>query len=183
MLVVTAEVTDHVHLHGYDLMADVAPGKPARIEFTADARRPLRDRARGPRARDRRPRGPSLTLIAHGIGGVRDLPVPDWLFFWGGAVVLVLSFLALGALWRTQQLERRAAGRPLPAALERFLRSAALHAVLGVVSAALLVLVFLTALLGEPSASENLSPTFVYVVFWLGLVPVQVLLRRTCGGC
>jgi hypothetical protein len=37
VLVVSAEVSDHVHLHGYDLMADVAPGKPARIEFTADA--------------------------------------------------------------------------------------------------------------------------------------------------
>jgi len=25
-----------VHVHGYDLMADVAPGKPARIDFTAN---------------------------------------------------------------------------------------------------------------------------------------------------
>ena len=39
-------------------------------------------------------------LVAHGIGGVRDLPVPTWLFFWGGAIVLVLSFVALGALWQ-----------------------------------------------------------------------------------
>ena len=46
-------------------------------------------------------------LLAHGIGGVRDLPVPTWLFFWGGAVVLVVSFLALGVLWRTPQLEAR----------------------------------------------------------------------------
>lgn len=36
-LVVRADVTDHVHLHGYDLMADVAPGAPARIDFVADA--------------------------------------------------------------------------------------------------------------------------------------------------
>jgi hypothetical protein len=34
---VTADVTDHVHVHGYDLMADVAPGEPATIRFTADA--------------------------------------------------------------------------------------------------------------------------------------------------
>ena len=33
---VSADVTDHVHLHGYDLFADVAPGSPAVIEFTAD---------------------------------------------------------------------------------------------------------------------------------------------------
>jgi hypothetical protein len=36
VLRVTADVADHVHLHGYDLMADVAPGKPGQIRFTAD---------------------------------------------------------------------------------------------------------------------------------------------------
>jgi hypothetical protein len=35
-IVVRADVSDHVHLHGYDLMADVAPGAPARIDFVAD---------------------------------------------------------------------------------------------------------------------------------------------------
>jgi hypothetical protein len=36
-IVVRADVSDHVHLHGYDLMADVAPGRPATIELVADA--------------------------------------------------------------------------------------------------------------------------------------------------
>jgi hypothetical protein len=35
VLVVTADVSDHVHLHGYDVMRDVAPGKPARLPFKA----------------------------------------------------------------------------------------------------------------------------------------------------
>lgn len=35
-LVVTADVSDHVHLHGYDLMADVALGAPARLTFVAE---------------------------------------------------------------------------------------------------------------------------------------------------
>ncbi len=34
-LVVTVDVADHVHLHGYDKMVDVAPGRPARLPFTA----------------------------------------------------------------------------------------------------------------------------------------------------
>ena len=38
--------------------------------------------------------------LAHGIGGVRDLPVPGWLFYWGAAIVLVVSFVALSALWQ-----------------------------------------------------------------------------------
>jgi hypothetical protein len=36
-LVVRAELADHVHLHGYDLIADVGPGRTGVIEFTADA--------------------------------------------------------------------------------------------------------------------------------------------------
>ena len=34
-LIVSADVSDEVHVHGYDLMADVAPGSPARISFEA----------------------------------------------------------------------------------------------------------------------------------------------------
>jgi cytoskeletal protein RodZ len=36
VLTVNADVTDEVHLHGYDLTADVAPGQPGRITFRAD---------------------------------------------------------------------------------------------------------------------------------------------------
>lgn len=35
-LVVEADVSDEVHVHGYDLFAEVTPGMPATIEFTAD---------------------------------------------------------------------------------------------------------------------------------------------------
>ena len=35
VLTVTSDVSDHVHLHGYDLMQDVGPGMPARIDFRA----------------------------------------------------------------------------------------------------------------------------------------------------
>jgi len=36
VFVVRSDVSDEVHLHGYDLAVDVAPGEPARIRFTAD---------------------------------------------------------------------------------------------------------------------------------------------------
>ena len=35
ILIVNSDVADHVHLLGYDVMRDVAPGKPARLAFTA----------------------------------------------------------------------------------------------------------------------------------------------------
>jgi hypothetical protein len=37
VLVVESALTDHVHVHGYDLMADIAPGAPATIRFKATA--------------------------------------------------------------------------------------------------------------------------------------------------
>jgi hypothetical protein len=35
VLTVTSDVSDHVHLHGYDIMRDVGPGQPATISFRA----------------------------------------------------------------------------------------------------------------------------------------------------
>jgi hypothetical protein len=35
LVVVRSDVSDHVHVHGYDLMGDVAPGRPARMQFRA----------------------------------------------------------------------------------------------------------------------------------------------------
>jgi hypothetical protein len=112
---------------------------------------------------------------AHGIGGVRDLPVPLWLFYYGGAIVLIVSFIALGILWRRPLLEAHAGGRPLPAVLQRVILSPALRFVLGALGFFLLVIVAAAALFGTSVVDRNLAPAFVYVIFWLGLVPVVVL--------
>lgn len=115
-------------------------------------------------------------LFAHGIGGVRDLPVPTWLFTWGAAFVLFVSFVALGVLWRRPLLEREDWGQPLPAWLQTVLLSRVLRIAVGAMSFGLLVLVTVAAYVGDISPSRNITPTFIYVVFWLGLVPVVILL-------
>ena len=51
--------------------------------------------------------------LAHGIGQIQDLPIPRWLFYYGAALVLIVSFVALGILWREPRLAAREAGRPL----------------------------------------------------------------------
>ena len=117
-----------------------------------------------------------MTLVAHGIGGVRDLPVPAWLFFWGAGIVLVVSFVLLGALWRQPLLARLADGRPAPDALSRVVLSTPLRVVLQAASAGLLALVLAAALVGDTDPFRNLAPTWIYVVFWLGLPLLSVLL-------
>jgi hypothetical protein len=118
-----------------------------------------------------------MTLpLAHGIGVVKDLPLPLWLFYYTGAIVLVVSFVALGVLWTKPRLETSTWERPLPSWLQRILLSTALRVLLGGLAFGLLVLVFLASLLGEPSVGANLAPTFVFVVFWVGMVPLVVVL-------
>ena len=41
---------------------------------------------------------------AHGIQLTTDLPIPEWLFAWAAAVVLVASFVALATLWPQPRL-------------------------------------------------------------------------------
>jgi hypothetical protein len=113
--------------------------------------------------------------LAHGISEVEDLPIPLWLFLYGAALTLILSFVALALLWRRPLLEGRDRGRPLSAGVQRFLLWGGWRLLLGLLSVALLVLVWLAALVGEPNAGDNLAPTFVWVVFWLGLVPLVVV--------
>jgi hypothetical protein len=115
-------------------------------------------------------------LLAHGIGGIRDLPVPRYVFFYGAAGVLVISFAALAFLWRRPVLAERAAGRPLPAGLQRVLLSPVIRVVVGVFSVALLVFLWLGALVGKNNSGVNFTPTFVYVYFWIGMPLVSAAL-------
>ena len=117
----------------------------------------------------------SLLPLAHGIGGVRDPVLPDWLMYYAGALVLILSFVALALLWRRPVLEGRANGRPLSERWQRLILWRGWRIILGSLSAGLLVLVWLAAFVGQPDAGDNLAPTFVFVIFWLGLVPLVVI--------
>ena len=114
--------------------------------------------------------------LLHGIQVSEDLPIPLWLVYYGAALVLVVSFVALGVLWRRPLLERRARGKPLPRGLQRILLSPALRVILGALSLGLFVLLVSAGLAGTEAGGANLAPTFVYVVFWVGLVPLVVVL-------
>jgi hypothetical protein len=114
-------------------------------------------------------------LLAHGIGAVEDLPVPAWLFYYGAALVLIFSFVALAVLWKEPRLDRLRE-RPLPESLQRFLLSRGLRAALGALSFAVYLVVVSAALVGTDSPTRNLAPSFVYVAFWLGMPLLSVLL-------
>jgi len=111
---------------------------------------------------------------AHGLAGRADLPIPGWLFGWGAAMVLVVSFVGLAVLWPEPRLQTPG-WRPLPGGVGRLLASRPVEILCGVIGVFLLGLVVYAGLRGTRSSSANFTPTFIYVIFWLGLVPLSVL--------
>jgi hypothetical protein len=114
-----------------------------------------------------------VVASAHGIVQREDLPIPQWLFAWAAALVLVVSFVALGALWPRPRLEQPA-WRPLPGG--RVLGSLLVEVVCGAVGVSLLAVVLLAGWIGGGTALDNLAPTFILITFWVGLAFASVLL-------
>jgi hypothetical protein len=107
--------------------------------------------------------------FAHGIVARTDLPIPVWLFGWAAAVVLIVSFAALAALWPNPRLQGEVPMRRLfriPVAAD------VLAGALGIFAMGVTVY---AGLVGVQDALGNLAPTVIYVVFWVGLVVASVL--------
>jgi len=116
----------------------------------------------------------AVNASAHGLAGRADLPIPEWLFGWGAAMVLVVSFVGLAVLWPEPRLQTPG-WRPLPGRVGRVLASRPVEIACGGFGAFLLGLVVYAGLRGTQSPAANFTPTFIYVIFWLGLVPLSVL--------
>ena len=110
-------------------------------------------------------------MLAHGLGGRTDLPLPVWLFSYGAAFTLLVSFRALAVFWPTSRLEGAKAGRTLARTTSGPMGALAVAARL--VGLAGFALVLVAAALGDNSSTTNLAPVAVYVVFWVGLLFVS----------
>jgi hypothetical protein len=115
-----------------------------------------------------------VTFIAHGLVARSDLPIPEWLFGWAAAMVLVVSFVALAILWPEPRLEQPR-WRPLPGGTGSVLGSRPVEIVCGAIGVLILGVVVYAGFRGTQSPTANFAPTFVYVIFWLALVPISVL--------
>ena len=109
---------------------------------------------------------------AHGLVQRPPLPIPQWLFAWAAAAVLVISFFALAVLWPTPRLEQDN-WRPLPGG--KAWASLPLQILWGALGVLLLVVTILAGYLGSGTALDNWAPTFVLITFWVGLVFISIL--------
>jgi hypothetical protein len=107
-------------------------------------------------------------LLAHGIGGRADLPLPLSLVAYSAGSVLVLSFAALAWLWPRPRWERGIAGRPMPDALQTALRVAAWP--LRIASVLLLGVATYAAFNGPRDPLRNIAPSYLYAIVWVGFL-------------
>ena len=112
--------------------------------------------------------------FAHGFGIRYDIPVPFWLYAYGAAAAVVLTFVLLVDT------------KPVPHRYPRFdlLRVGWFRAVfagrpfllgLRLLAVAIFSLIILSGLLGDQTPTANFAPTFVWIVWWVGLAFLTAL--------
>jgi hypothetical protein len=113
-------------------------------------------------------------VFAHGIGGAKDLPIPAAYAMAGAGAALAVSFIVLALAWRTPRFDAAHQGRPVPAPLASLVDSTAFAVVLRGLGFAFFAYVVFAAVAGPDLV---LNPTFgvVYVLLWVGIVPMSLL--------
>lgn len=114
-------------------------------------------------------------LLAHGLGGAKDLPIPVELAVAGSVAALVLSFTVLALAWRSPRYDPPRSGVRVPDALARLVDSRGFALALKAVGLALLAYALVPLLLGEDLVINPFFGMF-YVLLWVGLVPASLLL-------
>jgi hypothetical protein len=112
--------------------------------------------------------------LAHALVARKDLPIPAWLFAWGASIVLIVSFFALSAAWRTPKFEQEH-WRPVGAGLSGVLLSVPVRILCGVAGVFLLGFSIYAGLHGTEAPDRNFSLTFIFVTAWLGLPLFSVI--------
>jgi hypothetical protein len=118
--------------------------------------------------------GGSDLLLAHGVSSRQDLPLPFSYALTGAVLALAVTFGVLALKWRTSKLSGAASGRTLAGSLSEFADSAELRWALRLLGLALTGYVAWAALAG-PDLAKNPTAYFVFVLFWVGLVPASLL--------
>ncbi len=114
---------------------------------------------------------------AHGFGERYDLPLPLTYFVFAGAAAVVLSFVVVGLFVRGQH---EGSGYPrvnlLAAPVVDAILTGPVTWLLRAASLFLFFLVIATGLFGSERPVNNLTPTFVWIIWWVGMGFVVSLL-------
>ncbi len=112
-------------------------------------------------------------LLAHGLGGSSDLPVPYAYAMVGAAWALTFTFALVAFAWRRPRFDPDAPGHPLPSALTTLVDAPVTRWTVAGVALAFAVWVVLAGLWGPQTQANGLLGAF-YVLLWVGLVALSL---------
>ncbi|WP_417445837.1 hypothetical protein [Kangiella sp.] len=118
-------------------------------------------------------------LYAHSFGERYDLPLPLSMYLTSAAIVVLISFIIAAVFLRQSKLVNLSPSIQLswflpPGSISRKITKVIVQ-VLGV---ALFFLTLLTAYFGDNETFNNFSPTFVWVIWWVGFTFIVALIAN-----
>ncbi|NEW38128.1 hypothetical protein GV792_00260 [Nocardia cyriacigeorgica] len=113
-------------------------------------------------------------VLAHGISGATDLPIPLSYALIGAAWALTFSFAVLAFAWREPRLNPDSPGVALPGPARIVIDSRLTRALLGAVGLIGAIGVIVVGFAGSQDPADNPVPGLVYIFVWVG-VPVASL--------
>ncbi len=115
----------------------------------------------------------SVAVLAHGLGGSTDLPIPYTYALIGAAWALTFTFGVVALAWRRPRFDPERTGRPLPHRVTAVIDSPVTRWGVAILVLLFAVWVAVAAFVG-PQNAENPLPGVFYVLLWVGLVALSL---------
>lgn len=115
-----------------------------------------------------------MTVLAHGIGGSTDLPIPFTYALIGASWALAITFAVVAFAWRTPRFDPAKSGRALPRWVTRVVDAPVTRWTLAIAALLFTGWVAMAAFFG-PQDDTNPLPGVFYILLWVGLVALSVL--------
>jgi hypothetical protein len=115
----------------------------------------------------------SAAVLAHGLGGSTDLPIPFTYALIGAAWALTFTFAVVALAWRRPRFDPDKPGRPLPRWVTTSVDAPATRWAVAIAALLFAIWVAIAAVLG-PQDAHNPLPGVFYVLLWVGLVALSL---------
>ncbi len=113
-----------------------------------------------------------VAVLAHGLGGSTDLPIPYAYALIGAAWALTFTFAVVAFAWRKPRFDTAKDGRALPQWVTTVVDAPAVRWMLAAAGLAFAAWVAMAALFGKPE--NNPTAGVFYVLMWIGLVAASL---------
>ncbi len=113
-----------------------------------------------------------VAVLAHGLGGSTDLPIPYSYALIGAAWALTFTFAVVALAWRRPRFDPDKPGRPLPQWVQSAVDAPLTRWALAAAGLLFAVWVAIAGLFGP--REHNALPGVFYVLLWVGLVAVSL---------